>query len=194
MDIRRFGGRLRAWLPLLPLIALLYGSYWLSLQVQPLPSSKKVVSHDVDFVVEKLSSTSLNAQGMPSFTLSTEKMWHFADDDNTHLQFPRFISLSAARSPLEVSAQLGVLNGKSEEVVMQDAVVVKRFDPVTASEKRFETEYLHLVPDREWADTDRPVLMYGKNNTISAQGMVIDGRARTVKLLSKVRAKHETSQ
>lgn len=190
MDTQRITGKLRSWLPLLPLLGLLLASYWLNLQVQPLPSIYKEARHDVDFTIERLSSTVLNEKGQTRFVLSADKMWHFSDDDTTHLELPRFISLNADHPPVDITSKAGTLSSKSEEVFMHDDVVIARTDPATLNEMRFETDYLHIIPDRDLAETDHPVLMYDDKNIVSAVGMVFDNQSRSVRLLSKVRAKH----
>jgi len=191
MNTQRIAGKLRSWLPLMPLLGLLYASYWLSLQVQPLPSLTKEVRHDIDFTVEHLTSTVLDPQGVPRSTLTAEKMWHFSDDETTHLQLPSVVSLRAEQPPVHMTANLGTLSRNREDVFLRDAVVITRTDPATLNEMRFETDYLHILPNLDVADTDRPVLMYDRTNVISAVGLLFDNQARTIKLLSQVRAKHE---
>jgi len=191
MNTQRITSKLRSWLPLLPLLGLLFASYWLSLQVQPLPSLTKEARHDVDFTIEHLSSTALDKQGMPRSTLSAEKMWHFSDDDTTHLQMPNFVSVKVGQPPVNITARLGTLSSDSEDVFMHDDVVIARTNPKTLNEMRFETDYLHIVPNKDLAETDHPVLMYDRKNVVSAVGLLFDNQARTVRLLSQVRAKHE---
>lgn len=194
MNTQRITSKLRSWLPLLPLLGLLLASYWLSLQVQPLPSLTKEARHDVDFTIERLSSTALDKQGVPSSILSAEKIWHFSDDDTTHLQMPNFVSVKANQPPVNITAKLGTLSSNSEDVFMHDDVVITRTDPKTLNEMRFETDYLHITPSQDMVETDHPVLMYDKNNVVSAVGLLFDNQARTVKLLSQVRAKHEANK
>jgi lipopolysaccharide export system protein LptC len=191
MNTQRITSKLRSWLPLLPLLGLLFASYWLSLQVQPLPSLSKEVRHDVDFTIEHLSSTALDEQGMPRSTLSAEKMWHFSDDDTTHLQMPNFVSVKVGQPPVNITAKLGTLSRGSEDVFMHDDVVITRTKPETLNEMRFETDYLHIVPNKDLAETDHPILMYDRKNVVSAVGLLFDNQARTVRLLSQVKAKHE---
>ena len=191
MNTQRITSKLRSWLPLLPLLGLLFASYWLSLQVQPLPSLSKEVRHDVDFTIEHLSSTALDKQGMPRSTLSAEKMWHFSDDDTTHLQMPNFVSVKVEQPPVNITAKLGTLSRDSEDVFMHDDVVITRTNPKTLNEMRFETDYLHIVPNKDLAETDHPILMYDRKNVVSAVGLLFDNQARTVRLLSQVKAKHE---
>ncbi|MFA7300556.1 MAG: LPS export ABC transporter periplasmic protein LptC [Sideroxydans sp.] len=186
--------KLRSWLPLLPLILLLLGSYWLSLQVRPLPPTTAELRHDVDFVVDRLNSTVLNQQGVPLFVISTEKMWHFPDDDSTHLQQPRLLRFFSDRPPTEMTAQRGMLSSHGEDVYLQDAVEVLHRSENGVYERRFQTEYLHVQPDRGWAETDRAVRLFDRNNSIDAVGMELDENARTVKLLSQARGMYESAR
>lgn len=190
MHFRRLGSGLRAWSQLIPLFLLLLGSYWLTLQVQPLPPLKKEMRHEVDFVVENLSSTSLNEQGQPKFTLSAKKMWHFPDDDTTHLELPQFTSPHANQPPLNITALTGKLTHKGDEVFLYDNVIVLRAADKTTSERKFLTDYLHIIPDKDFAETDHPVHMLDANNDVNAVGMELDNRTHVVKLLSHVKATH----
>ena len=186
-----FVEKARAWLPLLPLLVLLLATYWLNQQVQPLPQTQSQQRHDVDFVVDRLSAITLNEQGQPRFTLAAEKMWHYPDDDTTHLQMPQLASLYANRPPVHTSAQTGMISSKGDEVFLYDEVRVLRPASGDSGEQLFATDYLHVIPDRDWAETDQSVVMTSRHNIIRAVGMELDNKARTVKLLSRVRANHE---
>ncbi len=179
--------KLRGWLPLLPVLLLLLGSYWLNRQVQPVRPVTAELRHDVDFVVDRLSATVLDRQGTPHFVISSEKMWHFPDDDSTHLQQPHLTRFFTDRPPTEITAQRGILSSRGEDVFLQDGVEVLHRSENAMHERRFQTEYLHVQPDRGWAVTDRPVRVFDRNRSIDAVGMELDENARTVKLLSQVR-------
>ncbi len=181
----------RAWLPLLPLLLLLTATYWLNLQVQPLPTTASQLRHDVDYSVDNFSAVTLNAEGQPRFTLAAEKLWHYPDDDSTHLQMPQITSLYADRPPTLTTAQTGMISSKGDDVFLYDEVRVVRPASGDTGEQRFATDYLHVVPDRDWAETDQSVVVTSQYNILRAVGMELDNKARTVKLLSRVRATHE---
>lgn len=183
--------KLHGWLPLLPLLLVLLGSYWLNLQVQPLPTPDTTQRHDVDYVAEGLHATALTPQGTPHFILSAAKLWHFPDDDSTHLQQAHLIRFFDDRPPTEIKAQRGMLASRGEEVFLQDAVEGVQRSGDAARERRFETESLHVQPDRGWAETAQPVRLFDRHNTIDAVGMELDENAQTIKLLSHVRGIHE---
>jgi lipopolysaccharide export system protein LptC len=191
MFATRFIDKARAWLPLLPLLLLLMATYWLNQQVQPLAQMQSQQRHDVDYVVDNFSATTLNLLGQPRFTLTAQKLWHYPDDDSTHLQMPFITSLYADRPPTLTSAQTGMLSSKGDDVFLYDEVRVSRPASAGFTEQHFATDYLHVIPDRDWAESDQAVVMTNQYNVIRAVGMELDNKARTVKLLSRVRATHE---
>ncbi len=191
MNTPRFAEKARAWLPLLPLLLLLAATYWLNQQVQPLPQIQSQQRHDIDYVVENFSAVTLNMQGQPRFTLVAEKLWHYPDDDTTHLQMPHITSLYADRPPTLTTAQTGMVSSKGDDVFLYDEVRVTRPATDDLGEQRFATDYLHVIPDRDWAETNQSVVMTNNYNIIRAVGMELDNKARTAKLLSRVRATHE---
>jgi len=186
-----FVNRLRAWLPLLPVLALLLGSYWLNLQVKPAEPATGAQRHDVDFVVYGLRSTALNTEGQPRFTLLTEKMWHYPDDDTTHMQSPNLTNFFKDQAPTRIDALSGMLSSKGEEIQLRDDVRIFRPGKLPAQDQQFDTEYLRVLPDDGWAETNLPVVMFDRHNTINAVGMELDNEARTVRFLQQVRAVHE---
>ncbi len=186
-----FVNRLRAWLPLLPVVALLLGSYWLNLQVKPFEPSTGAQRHDVDFVVYGLRSVALNTEGQPRFTLLTEKMWHYPDDDSTHMQNPSLTSFHKNQPPTMIDARKGMLSSKGEEIQLHEDVRIFRSGRLPSQAQHFNTEYLRVLPDDGWAETNFPVLMFDRYNTINAVGMELNNEARTVKFLKQVRAVHE---
>jgi len=186
-----FANRLRGWLPLLPVLALLLGSYWLNLQVKPLEPASSAQRHDADFVVYGLRSTALNTAGQPRFTLLTEKMWHYPDDDTTHMLNPSLTSFFKDQAPTRIDAQSGMISRNGEEIHLHEDVRISRPGKFPAQIQQFHTEYLRVLPDEGRAETNFPVSMFDRYNTINAVGLELDNEARTVKLQKQVRAVHE---
>ncbi len=192
MNYTRFLDRLQAWLPLAPLLVLLAGTYWLSQQVLPLPpkpdDSKR---HDPDYIVTNFSATTLNAQGAPRYVVDAQKMEHYPDDDSTHLEEPHLFSLYANAPPISISAKVGEISKNGNDVYLHDSVQVVREASATQDEMVVTTSYLHVVPDRDWADTDRPITLKDPHHVTTAVGMQLDGMARELKLLGQVRGEYE---
>jgi lipopolysaccharide export system protein LptC len=191
----RLMDRLRAWSALLPLLALLAGTYWLSQQVLPLPPTPDYKArHDPDYIVSDFSAVSLGEQGTPRFLLSAQKMEHYPDDDVTYLVEPRLTSPYRDRPPVHISAARGEVSHNGEEMFLHDGVLVVRESSGKQGEMKIATSYLHVVPDDETADTDRPVTLTEAHGMTMAVGMKLDSRARVLKLLSHVRSQYEPSK
>jgi lipopolysaccharide export system protein LptC len=187
--------RMRAWLPLLPPLLLLAGTYWLNQQVLPIPAkSDSGQRHDIDYSVHNLSTVTMDENGQARHVMTTEKMWHYPDDDTTHLQSPRMVSLRSDRAPMVIWADTGKISSHGEEVFLYNNVKVIRLDNGEQAAMEFSTDYLHVLPDKDQADTDQPVTLVTSHDTIHAVGMTLDNKARLVNLLSKVRATHEPVQ
>lgn len=183
--------RARHWLAVLPLLGLLGVTYWLNQLVQPEPakpdSSKR---HDPDAIMENFSATKLNEQGTPRFLMSANKMLHYPDDDSTAVEMPRLAMLSAERPPVHISAKRGLVSSKGDEVFLHDNVEVVREASTQQEKLTLRTEYLHIIPDKDLAKTDRPVTITDALDTVHATGLEMDNQARTLKLLSQVRSEY----
>lgn len=190
-----FASRARYWLPLVPLLGLLGATYWLNQQVRSgsaKPDSSK--RHDPDAIMENFSAIKLNEQGKPRFIMAAKKMQHYPDDDSTTLEVPRLTALSAERPTIHIIARQGNVSSKGDEVFLHNDVEVLREASAQQEELTLHTEYLHIIPDRDWADTDRAVTIVDAHNTVHAKGLEMDNKARTLKLLSQVRSEHAPSK
>ena len=187
--------RLRAWSALLPLLALLAGTYWLNQQVLPLaPVPDYKARHDPDYIVNNFSATTLNLNGAPRFLLSAQEMKHYPDDDTTHLIEPRMTAPYQDKPPVHISADRGEVSHNGKEVFLHDDVHVLRDPSAKDSGMQIATSYLHVEPDEETADTDRPVTITEARGITTAVGMKLDSKARVLKLLSRVRSQYEPTQ
>lgn len=183
-----FASRARYWLPLFPLLGLMAFTYWLNEMAQTdtgRPGGEK--RHDPDAIVENFSAVKLNEHGVPHFIIAAKKMLHYPDDDSTTLEAPHLTSLSAERPAIHATAKRGIVSSKGDEVFLHEEVEVVREATVSLGELRIHTDYLHVVPDRELADTDRSVTIQEANNVVQATGLEMDNRARTLKLLAQVK-------
>lgn len=186
-----FTYRVRHWLPLLPLLALVGVVYWLQQQTLPLsvPSGSKL-RHEPDAIVDNFSAVTLDEQGAPRFILAAKSMLHYPDDDSTALEVPRITMYSPERSPMHAVAQHGTISRRGDEVTLFGDVEVLREAGKQQSELTLQTEYLHVVPEQDKADSNRAITVTDAHSTLRAVGLELDNKARTLKLLSQVRSEH----
>jgi lipopolysaccharide export system protein LptC len=186
-----FASRSRYWLPLLPLLGLLGFTYWLNQLSQTEPGKPDTTRrHEPDAIIENFSAVTLNEQGAPHFIMAAKKMLHYPDDDSTTLEVPHLTSLSAGRPTIHAIAKRGVVSSKGDDVFLHEGVEVLREASASQNELRIHTEYLHFNTVQELASTDRTVTINEANNTVQATGLEMNYKARTLKLLSRVRSEH----
>lgn len=190
-----FASRTRYWLPLLPLLGLLGFSYWLNQLAQTetvrLDTAKR---HDPDAMVENFSAIKMNEHGVPHFIIAARKMLHYPDDDSTILEAPQLTSLFDGRPAMHASAKRATISSKGDEIFLHEEVEVLREASASQTELRVHTEYLHFVPDRQFADTHRRVTVQDAYNFVEATGLEMDNQARTLKLLAQVKSRHVPSR
>jgi lipopolysaccharide export system protein LptC len=186
-----FVTRIRYWLPLLPLLALLGATYWLNKQAQPEPvKADGSRRHDPDTVVENFSAVKLNNHGTPYFIMSAAKMLHYPDDDSTALEAPRLTLLAEDSPPLLATAETGSISKRGDEMSLQGGVEVLRGAGVKKDQLKLQTEFLNIIPDQDLASSDRTVTITEANTTVNATGLELNNKTRTIKLLSKVRSEY----
>lgn len=186
-----FASRARYWLPLLPLLGLVGVTYWLDQQSQQTPNDELAMRHDPDAIMENFSSIKMNDLGVPRFIVSAKKMLHYPDDDTSALDAPRLASLSATLPTVHLVAQRGIVSGSGNEVFLHDEVEVLREASAERGELTLQTDYLRVLPDKDWANTDHAVTIFDGRNVVHAVGLEMDNKTRTLKLLSQVRSVHE---
>jgi len=186
-----FATRVRYWLPLLPLLGLLGATYWLNQQVQPEPAKPDGSRrHDPDSIVENFSAVRLNKQGTPYFIMSAAKMLHYPDDDSTALEAPRLTLLAEDSPPLLATAESGSISRKGDELTLQGGVEVLRGATQEQDQLNLKTESLNIIPDQDLARSDMAVKLTEAHTTVTAIGLELNNKTRTIKLLSGVKSEY----
>ncbi len=187
----RITSKSRYWLPLLPLLALLAFVYWLDKQVRmEAVATINTQRHDPDGIMDDFSATKMDLQGMPSTLLSAKQMRHYPDHDTTELDLPDLTMLGSEHPPVHVSAKRGNVSSHGDEVIFRDNVVVTRDASAKQSVMTLRTEYLRVLPNEDWANTDKPVVLSDAYDTIHAIGLEMNNKTQILKLLSNVRSVH----
>lgn len=174
--------------PLLLLLALAAASLWLERAVQaPERDQSGKLRHDPDFIAEDFGITKIDAAGKPEYILSAERMQHYPDDESTSVVAPRLVQRHDNANPVVIRADRGLIAKKGEEASFYGSVVVVREAGRGQSELRVQTEYLQVIPDRDLARTDKPVIITEGRSRLSGIGMEFNNKTRQFALQSQVR-------
>lgn len=184
--------RISLWFPagLLLLLALL--TFWLDRAVQPPPPKNDGSGrHDPDYTVENFTATRLGPDGTPQHTLVATRMVHYPDDDSTHLDNPHFTRFQKGKPPLHIQSTQGLLSSEGEHAHFSGKVVVTREAYGNKSALTLTTSYLHVIPDKDLAVTDKPFNIRDAHINVDGVGLELNNQTHVMKLFSRVKGRYE---
>jgi lipopolysaccharide export system protein LptC len=185
--------RLITWSPLILVALLATMSFWLDRKVQP-PAHRPDGStrHDPDFIVEGFSAVKMNPDGTRRYALAAKRMVHFPDDNSTQLELPRLVYFDYQRAPVTIRSETAEAVQGGGDVFFRGDVQIIRAAYASNAELGVFTSFLHVIPDKDLAKTDKPVRMVEGNSTASSVGLEFNNATREIKLLSEVKASYAT--
>ena len=179
--------------PLLLMLALAGLTFWLEQTVREEegahPSLRR---HDPDYVVDNLTYTRFNLQGMVESTLTAAKMLHYPDDDSTDLLAPHVVQTKPNQPRVTLSAERGALSQDGEEVFLYGNVLLVRDAGPDHSETRMRTSFMHVVQAHSIIRTDRDVVITEEDRVLSGRGMEYRNDTKELFLRERVRGRFES--
>lgn len=178
-------------LALLLLLALL--TFWINKSVQPIaPKLDGSSRHDPDYIMHNFETTQTDASGALRYKLAAQEMKHFPDKDTTDLVKPRFTRFAKDKPYTRLEGDIGYVSSDGEQVDVLGNVLVLREAFGEKGVMTMETDVLKILPNEEYATTDRPVVIRQAPGTVvHAVGMIYEQKQQTVTLLHKVRAHYD---
>jgi lipopolysaccharide export system protein LptC len=174
-------------LPLILFASLLALPFWLSETARPPSSSRNEGTHLPDYMIEDFSIIRMSDDGLARHQLFAKSMKHFPDDNSITMENPRFVDIGSSKPAMQVNADHAKMSGKGEDVYLTGNVMVLRNGGKGRGETTMTTSLLHLIPEKDIAKTDKPVVITEKNAVINAVGMEMNNRTQTTQLLSQVK-------
>jgi len=180
--------RFTAAFPLLLVSILAALSFWLERTVQgPPPARDGSTRHDPDYIVDGVVAMRMGPDGVPLHQLEAKRMLHYPDDDTTELELPRLLQYTDKAVTFVITAKRALVSSEGKTVDFNEDVKAVRSATADRSELTLTTDHLHVVPDKDFARTDRPVTIVDVNTQVTAVGLELDNQAKTLKLMSNVR-------
>jgi len=184
--------RVIAWSPVLLLGGLAALTYWLNTQVRiASPAFDGSGRHDADVFVENFKAVNMDKDGVVRQALSAKRAQHYPDDDTTVLEAPVIAFTDPDNPRLEVTADQARVTGDREHAYFEGHVRAVREGAQPAGGESagpitVESEFLHVIPKEDKIVTDRAVTITDPRGRISAIGLELDNKAKTVKFKSHV--------
>jgi lipopolysaccharide export system protein LptC len=178
-----------------PWLLVLLGSILLFLSISDRRSTKvpepnsPTLAGEPDLYMAKATITQYADDGTISYRLWSDETRHFESEDVTRLVSPTLTFNRAPQSSWSASAKQGLVNyedtpdGKPEEVVaLSGDVRLQSTEPPNPID--ITCASLLIYPDRQFAETDQPVMITGNSGSTSAVGLSGDLNSGLFKLSS----------
>jgi len=181
--------RIDKWLVVLAVVGLSTVSWWMPVGQGPV--SKLVTApekrHIPDFYLGDFDLTTMNAAGRPRYYLQAAGMQHYADDDTSQLSMPSLTIYRLGAPPWRVRSERAQVAAGGESVLLRDDVRIRRLAAERRDAMEISTSWLRVVPAKQYADTDQPVVIETDLGVTRAVGMYADLKHRQLHLLDQVR-------
>jgi len=179
--------------PLVLLLLLALLTFWINKSVQPsAPKLDGSSRHDPDYIMRNFETTQTDVNGELRYKLAAQEMKHFPDQDTTDLVKPRFTRFAKDKPYTKLEGDTGHVSSDGEQVDVLGNVLVLREAFGDKGVMTIETDVLKILPNEEYATTDRPVVIKQAPGTVvHATGMIYEQKQQTVTLLHQVRAHYD---
>jgi lipopolysaccharide export system protein LptC len=184
--LNRVTSRLSNWFPVLLLGVLAALTYWLDAQVQRGGGSGASERKEPDYYLEDFAATRYGADGSVVQKLAARRLTHYPGDAPAEVTAPELVTTTPGKPTLSVRADRGTISSDNENVWLAGHVVGIRHATGTQSRLTITTDYLHVVPRQEKADTNHKVTIADANGTHTGNALEADNRARTLRLRNGV--------
>ena len=180
---------LAAYLPLLLMLLLALGTWWLvkNTPAADEPRAAAAPSQEPDYTMDDFVVERFDKDGRLKARLQGEQLRHYADRDLIEVDRARLRAVSAEGRVLVAHAQRALVNGDGSEVqLIGDAHVDStgpRGEPVA-----FRGEFLHVFVNTERVRSHLPVTVLRDGSEFRAAGMDYDHLSGLLQLQGKMRA------
>lgn len=181
-------------LPLMLMFFLGALTLWLRITMEtPASSGDGRHRHDPDAIIDNFTVTRLDEQGVAQYSLTANRMVHFADDDSTEISAPQVVKRGEGAT-VTITAERGTVIRDGEEAFFHGNVLVVRSAAPDREELRVRTDYLHVLAEENIARTDKAVTITEGRSVLSGVGMEFDEKARRFTLFSQVRGRRDRAR
>ena len=185
--IRRYGA-------LSVMIAVAAASFWTLRHLDvDLFGPSDTARHTPDLYLENFVTTAMGPDGRPMRRVEAEYMAHFPDTDTHEFQRPYMVMYREQGEPWHVRSERGWLSASGDVMLLLGKVHIWRNNASGVKELDIKTEDLRVLPEREYGETDKPVLITTPASQTRGIGMRAHLAESRLELLSNVHTRHDAT-
>ena len=128
--------------------------------------------------------------GLPKSKVIGKKLFHYPGNEDSEIVSPVITFFRATGSPVLVTADRGWINEDGTRVLLKGHTNIERQKSAQNAYSRLETPELTVWPDKEYAETDKPVKITSESTVATGVGMKAYLDKEHYYLLDNVKARH----
>ena len=177
---------------LLAMVLLAIASFWILRQLEPdLFAGRRTQRHVPDFYMENFVTTTMDETGAPKRRVEAEYVAHFPDTDTHEFQRPDMLIYHSEGSPWHVSSERGWLSSSGDVMLLLGKVHIWRNGADNKKSLDIRTEDLRVLPEREYGETDKPVVITTATSKTTGTGMRAHLGQSRLEILNDVHTHYE---
>jgi lipopolysaccharide export system protein LptC len=179
--------------PLSVLLVLFGLTFWLR-HATELPEERRDGKnrHDPDYIIDQSRLSKLDNAGRLHYTLSSNEIRHFPDDDSTDLIKPVIVFFHSKKPPVTMSSERAHVNKSAEQVDLYENVKILRAASPTQEQMLATMDNLTVRPDDDIGYTKDPVLITQGKSWLKGVGMNVNNKTQVYVLESQAVGQFES--
>ncbi|MDP5209492.1 LPS export ABC transporter periplasmic protein LptC [Microbulbifer sp. 2205BS26-8] len=186
----------RTWLPLLLVILLISVGLWFSesppeqlLSIRPTPQQQ---DRAAELIIRNAKTRHFDQEGNLAYRVDAQQItyYQFKRRDRADLTEPRLFFYEDDQPKWRTESRWGTVYNRGERVVLEGEVVIDELPAIGGI--KLETPSITLLPDREFAETDKVVTITSGPNRTTGKGMRAYLSEDRVEILSDVKSSYDT--
>lgn len=174
-------------------IAILYITFLMQ-QTRLFQAPTTSLLENPDAFGERVTIIEMNEQGTRDNSFSADTLVHYPYQDTTRFTHPHFTAYPVTGQPWHALANYGQSSHGMDKLTLWGQVKIQQPAGPDNKELTLITSLLTLYPQRDFAETDRPVLITDPHTTVNAIGMRAYLQEKRVQLLAKTRGVYDPPQ
>ena len=128
--------------------------------------------------------------GLPKSKIIGEQLFHYPGEEDSEIINPRMTFFRNEGSPVFITADHGWINQSGTRVLLKGHTVIVREKSSFNKFSKLETPELTIWPNRDYAETDKPVKITTEGTNATGIGMKAYLDKEHYLLLNNVKARH----
>ncbi|MCS6765093.1 MAG: LPS export ABC transporter periplasmic protein LptC [Candidatus Protistobacter heckmanni] len=170
------------FVPLLAMVALAGGTFWLVTLNTSSPEVEGPKRHIAGYYADKFSASILSEAGVSSYRLQGSHLTSFDDDGSMDVELPAVRAFRPDQPAVTLHAQRGHMTGDMAQVELFGAANLVRDSSPTAEPLSAESEYFLVLVNDDIIRTDKPTVLRAGSSVMYGNSMVFNNINRELKL------------